>query len=201
MDDGRGSGHNVSKFVTITVNKLITNETNALPVADAGDDQPNVPINSTVTLDGSGSTDSDGYIAEYNWTKVSGPSATLNDSTYVKPTFYADKVGTYIWKLGVMDNKSAWSATEDEVTITVIKNRAPIIDISSPIEMTIYNTTDVVFFNSTGTYDPDGDFNGNGMIDGSEQDNLTYSWAIRKGNETPFFQSNAAIFNSSSMIT
>ena len=47
---------------------------NIPPVANAGADQAiTLPVN-TVTLTGSGS-DSDGTIAGYQWTKISGPSS------------------------------------------------------------------------------------------------------------------------------
>lgn len=183
VSDGREPEHNVTDFVIITVN--IPLSPNQPPVADAGPDQDNIPVNTEVILDGSGSTDPDGYITEYNWKFVSGPSTpSLNDSTIDKPKFTADAIGIYTWNLSVKDNESAWSVTEDEVNITVIENSVPIVNISSPRQLDIYNTTDIIFFESNGTYDPDDDLNGSGTIDGSEQDNLIYTWTILRRNET-----------------
>ncbi len=200
VDDDHG--HNVTDSVTIRVNSPVINVTNQLPTANAGPDQDNVPVNTKVTLDGSGSSDPDGYITEYNWTFVSGPSTpALNDSTYVKPTFTPTTIGTYKWELGVKDNNSEWSVTEDEVIIEVIENQLPIVNISLPIDMAKFNTTDTIFFESNGTYDPDDDTNGNGTIDGSEIDNLTYSWIAAQGNATPVEISTKAYFNISDVNT
>jgi len=202
VDDGYG--HVVSDFVTITVSAPIINVSNDKPVADAGDDQTNKPVDNMVTLDGTGSYDNDGHITEYNWTmtaKPSGSAAVLNNTNYVKPTFLPDKIGTYTCTLGVKDNNSEWSVVEDTVDIFVIENSIPIVNISIPLNMDIYNTTDVIFFESNGTYDPDDDFNSNGIIDGLEIDNLTYTWSIRRGNETPMYTSHKANFNTTDINT
>lgn len=58
------------------------------PVADAGPDQT-VAGGETVTLDGSGSSDSDADSLSYRWTQIAGASVTLSDSTAVTPTFVA----------------------------------------------------------------------------------------------------------------
>ncbi|WP_455392003.1 PKD domain-containing protein [[Eubacterium] cellulosolvens] len=202
VDDG--SGHNSTDSVTLTVNKPIAPTVNQKPIANAGPDQDKAPVNMKVTLDGSGSTDPDGYIVAYNWSvvsKPSGASAVLNDSNYVKPTFTPNKIGVYKFSLGVQDNNSEWSVQEDIVSITVIENQVPVVNISSPSHMGIFNTTDKIFFLSNGTYDPDDDLNSNGVIDGSEQDNLTYTWTIWRGNVSVFELSgkNKGSFNSSSI--
>jgi hypothetical protein len=46
----------------------------------------------TVTLDASGSDDSDKDAITYQWTQESGPAVTLSDAAGVKPTFVAPKV-------------------------------------------------------------------------------------------------------------
>jgi chitinase len=48
-----------------------------LSTANAGPD-PTVDESTTVTLDGSASTDSDGTIASYSWTQTGGPKVTLS---------------------------------------------------------------------------------------------------------------------------
>ena len=60
---------------------------NSAPVASAGLDQ-NVLAGSTVTLDGSASSDADGDALSYSWASVSKPagsSATLSNSATAKP--------------------------------------------------------------------------------------------------------------------
>ena len=63
--------------VTVTVNP----KPNVAPVAKAGSDMAITLPTNTVTLSGNGSTDSDGTIASYQWTKVSGPAATIETAS------------------------------------------------------------------------------------------------------------------------
>ncbi len=87
---------------TVTVH---TSTANIAPVADAGVDQ-NLPTSSLVTLDGSGSHDTDGDVLTYNWSVISKPAgstASLSSTTLVNPTFTADMDGTYILQLIVND--------------------------------------------------------------------------------------------------
>ncbi len=56
------------------------------PVAIAGFDQA-VTEGSTVTLDGSGSYDSTGEIAVYEWVQTGGPEIVLSDEMVAAPTF------------------------------------------------------------------------------------------------------------------
>jgi subtilisin family serine protease len=89
---------------------------NEPPFADAGDDQTvqdrGKPGTEKVTLDGSGSTDSDGQIVSYQWfengeTLATGVSATLDLG-----------VGTHYITLWVSDDQSDFD--DDLVTITVM---------------------------------------------------------------------------------
>jgi len=59
---------------------------NASHKVNAGPDQ-SVTESDTVTLDGSNSTDPDDSIDTYQWSQVSGTSATLSDTTAIKPSF------------------------------------------------------------------------------------------------------------------
>lgn len=52
---------------------------NQAPVADAGIDQLQVVPGSSVTLNGSGSSDPDNDTLSYLWTQVSGPTVTLSN--------------------------------------------------------------------------------------------------------------------------
>lgn len=99
--------------------------TNIAPTANAGTDQ-SVAGGATVTLDGTGSTDSDGTIATYTWRQISGTTVTLSSTSASQPTFTApSSSATLVFGLTVTDNSGA-SSTEDTVTITVTAAASPL---------------------------------------------------------------------------
>ena len=66
---------------------------NSPPVADAGASQA-ITVGTSVTLDGSGSTDPDGdWPLTYGWAQTGGIAVTLSDHTTVSPTFTAPMAG------------------------------------------------------------------------------------------------------------
>lgn len=101
---------------------------NLAPVANAGSDQTgasSVEEGSTVTLDGSGSVDSDNGVAAYLWQQIgSGPAATLSDPAiaqpkFVTPALVAGEV-TLTFRLTVTD--SGGLQATDEVLVTIYDN-------------------------------------------------------------------------------
>jgi hypothetical protein len=97
--------------VLVTVDNV-----NLVPVAEAGSDKT-VQAGSTVTLNGSQSSDPDGDAISYIWSQVSGTSVSLNAPNTATPTFVASKAGTYVFSLKVYDGKDTSPA--DTVTVTV----------------------------------------------------------------------------------
>jgi hypothetical protein len=92
------------------------------PTANAGFDQK-VLERSTVTLDGSNSSDSDDGIESYRWKQVAGRSVTFSDPTSAKPTFEApsfDDSGdqALIFELIVTDNGGLQSSDSTNVTVS-----------------------------------------------------------------------------------
>ena len=61
---------------------------NIPPDAQAGSDQT-VVVQSTVILDGAGSTDSDGTITVYQWTQTTGPVVAIINADQVQASFTA----------------------------------------------------------------------------------------------------------------
>lgn len=60
---------------------------NTAPVADAGPDQADISEGTTVTLDGSGSSDADaGQTLGYSWVQIEGPAVTLSSATAAQPS-------------------------------------------------------------------------------------------------------------------
>ena len=133
---------------------------NLPPVADAGPDQV-VLTTATAQLDGSGSSDPDGNSLTYNWVFVrrpNGSAAVLADTAAAKPTFTADKRGTYVVRLVVNDG----FADSPADSVTIIANRPPVAN-AGPYQSQLINST--VQFDGSGSSDPDGD-------------DLTYHWTL-----------------------
>jgi chitinase len=91
--------------------------------ANAGPDRT-VLHRTSVTLDGSGSSDPDGTVVGYLWSQVSGTAVTLSGANTSVATFMAPKLSpgqtaVLVFELRVTDNDGA-TAT-DLVTITVAR--------------------------------------------------------------------------------
>ncbi|RNI33355.1 T9SS C-terminal target domain-containing protein [Hanamia caeni] len=128
------AGATGSADLNVTVQSLETAVAipNIPPVPTVGSDRVvQLPKNSIV-LPGSG-TDSDGTIASYSWTQVSGPStATLVNSTSAQAGAGDLIVGTYQFKLTVTDNQGATGTATVNVEVTNgDANIAPVANVGS----------------------------------------------------------------------
>src|SRR5438876_783436 len=93
--------------------------------AVAGPDQT-VSVQTTVTLDGTRSSDVDGDGLSLRWSLIARPpgsAATLSDAAATRPTFFADRAGTYAAQLVVSDG--SLDSAPDEVIVSTI-NSAPV---------------------------------------------------------------------------
>ena len=93
---------------------------NQLPIARAGADQT-IPVSWKYMplLNGTTSTDPDGYIKSFRWTKISGPSSYWFSSSVSGQTKVNGLVaGTYVFRLTVTDNKGATAYNDVKVTMT-----------------------------------------------------------------------------------
>ena len=100
---------------------------NADPIANAGNNQ-NVTVGTTVTLDGTNSSDANRDQLTYRWVLVSKPTgsaAVLTNPTSAKPVFVADLVGTYVSSLIVNDGRVDSTTVSTTVTATVV-NALPV---------------------------------------------------------------------------
>jgi len=132
------------------------------PVANAGTDQ-SVLVLSTVTLDGSLSSDPDSNPLTYAWTFNSVPAGSgltvLTNPTTVNPTFVPDVPGTYDVQLVV--NDGLVDSAPDTVLITT-QNSAPVAN-AGPNQSQPNGAT--VTLDGSASSDVDGD-------------PLTYSWTL-----------------------
>lgn len=156
--------------------------TNTTPMANAGEDQ-SLELGSTVSLDGSASSDADGDNLTYLWKIDSQPSNSnleIPDSENVKITFLPMAVGSYTLSLTV--NDGTVSSTPDQVIVEITEpdNLVPIAVAGN--EQTL-ELGDTVTLDGTGSSDDDGD-------------DLSYQWSI---NERPN-GSNAELTDSVSAI-
>lgn len=107
------------------VKVLVSSTTNALPVVSAGSDKTiTLPTNSLYIQ--STASDSDGSIASYQWTKISGGTASLSGQTTSKVRAYNLSAGTYIFRVTVKDNLGAIKYDEVKVTVFTSTNVAPV---------------------------------------------------------------------------
>ena len=130
--------------------------TNAAPEADAGNDQ-SVQARATVTLDGTGSTDSDGEIVSYAWSQVSGtPSVRLTGANAARATFQAPDVTaevTLVFELLVGDDADATDVDRVRIVVTPVPNSAPVASAGSDRRVQEGAT---VTLDGTGSTDSDG---------------------------------------------
>jgi dienelactone hydrolase len=110
------SVHNPNVYQWIQSFTNTTNKGNKIPVANAGSDKT-ISLTST-TLTGSG-TDTDGTIATYAWTQISGPSAAalINSTTNVLTTSSL-AIGTYVFRLRVTDNSGNTDSDYIKLSVT-----------------------------------------------------------------------------------
>jgi hypothetical protein len=129
---------------------------NIPPVSDSGPEQT-VDEGTTVTLDGSKSSDADDGIVSYLWEQISGILINLSDPTAVRPSFISPDVGldgsTLKFQLTVTDNGGLQSTDTCIVNVSWV-NIPPVSD-SGP-EQTVDEGTTVTLDGSKSSDADDG---------------------------------------------
>jgi len=124
---------------------------NVPPTADAGADRSVTP-ESSVTLDGSGSSDLDGSISAYAWTQLTGTSVSITNSDQVTATFTAPVTeGDLSFELLVTDDGG--EADRDTVNISVVEVGISMVFISQYVEGSSNNKYLEVYNGGTSTVD------------------------------------------------
>jgi hypothetical protein len=112
-DDG---GESSNDTVNITIIDTVAG--NNPPSVNAGQDQ-SVPEGSEVELSAT-AADSDGSIASYSWSQISGPSVSISGANQAIASFIASQVDIdtqLIFQITVIDNNG--TSNSDSITITV----------------------------------------------------------------------------------
>jgi len=119
---------------------------NRPPIASFTESATLVPTGTVIYFNASASYDPDGYIVSYFWDfgdETNGNGVTIEHA-------YADN-GTYTVTLTLTDNDGA---TATATAIKTISNRPPIVFFTENAT-TVY-VGEVIYFNASGSYDPDG---------------------------------------------
>ncbi len=149
-----------STMVPVTV---VASSSNSAPVANAGLAQ-SVVVAALVNLDGTESTDANNDSITYKWSwgsKPTGSSAALSADNISKPTFTADKAGTYVLTLIVSDGKA--NSDISAVTVTAsVANAAPVANAGTNQNVTVPVTVTL---------------DGSASSD-ANRDALTYLWTL-----------------------
>jgi len=148
------SGGKGTDNVQITVNAATANLT---PVAKAGSDMNITMPTNTINVNGSGSTDPDGSITSYTWTKVGGPTQyTINSSSSMNTSVTNLSAGVYSFQLKVMDNAGAVAMDTVNVTVNAAApaNQPPVANAGA--DQTITLPINSVSISGGASSDPDG---------------------------------------------
>jgi PKD repeat protein/DNA-directed RNA polymerase subunit M/transcription elongation factor TFIIS len=185
-------GHNPSSFVTISVQQPIAPNNPPAPVISSPTESQQNYTGQSILFDGSQTTDPESDVLTFFWTSnISGPiKGNVSKFTSTLP------LGHHQITMYVEDNNT--NNVSAVVNISVIElpdNTVPIVNILLPGNNTIWNATDLIIFDSNGTYDPDDDINSNGTIDPDETDQLSYSWVSNISGEI----STLPVFNTTTL--
>ncbi|CAM4346963.1 Ig-like domain-containing protein [Zobellia nedashkovskayae] len=168
IDDGAQALSHTDDII-ITVGAL----PNVGPIARAGLDQVITLPTSTVTLDGSGSSDTaPGNIDTYAWTQISGPTmANIVSANSASTSVTGLAEGNYTFRLTVTDDGTSPLSHEDEIIVRVKEYTPPPATITYNESTGVYTapagSTVTVTLRSYGTGKGNASVSGGGSADTS----------------------------------
>jgi len=186
---GQGGGLHVNFFVEAFDNAGNNAETSTFgytviipnwpPIAEFSESASIVYTGEVIDFDASGSYDTDGYIVGYSWYFSDG---NTDSGVTVSHSYVED--GEYTVTLKVVDDDGAFGIKTSSI---VVKNRPPVADLDT--SSAILDKKEIVTFNASGSYDPDGTI-------------VSYSWDFGDGNTaTGVTVSHAYADNGSYVVT
>jgi Tol biopolymer transport system component len=130
-------------------------ENNKPPIAVAGPDQSITLPTDSISLDGSASSDPDGTISGWLWTKISGASFIIVNTTTPKTIVGNLDTGIYKFELQVTDDKGLTAKDTMQVTVNSVTpiNRPPVANAGT--DQTINFPTNGVMLDGGASTDPD----------------------------------------------
>ncbi len=144
-------GLSSSASVTVVVNP----KPNIPPIANAGADFSVSMPNPVIQLNGSRSSDPDGTIVAYVWTRISGTGAiTIANANTAIATVVGVQPGEYVFELTVTDDKGATAKARVKVTVLAAVNQKPVANAGA--DTVINFPASIVWLNGSQSYDPDG---------------------------------------------
>lgn len=153
--------------------------TNSAPIASA----PNQTVDeqTTVTLDGSASSDPDGNALSYSWSQTGGVSVTLSNATTAQATFDSPDVGigsntTLSFQLRVGDGTGAFGTANVDVTVNGVSNTDPVVNAGAD-----QATTEQATVNLAGS-----------ASDNDIGDTLSYTWTQTVGTNVTIINADQA---------
>ena len=156
---------------------------NKKPIALAGSDQSITTTDATVMLSAANSSDPDGSVVRYIWSKISGPNKGTLEGANTKTLNITGLTtsGTYKYQVKVIDNRAEWSY--DTVVVTVKKgeatpNKLPLAKAGTDTTITIASTFTL---QGTESIDPDGNIAGYlwSKIEGPGKFSFADQWNVR----------------------
>ncbi len=151
--DNDGATSSATTTIVVGTQTVVANNA---PTANAGADKAVTLPTSSVSVSGSG-TDSDGTIAGYTWTKISGPSGgTIQSPSSSSTTISSLTAGTYVYRLTVKDNDNATSTDDVQINVAqALSSNASPVSVAGP-NQTITSPSNWIYLDGRSSYDPDG---------------------------------------------
>ena len=156
---GASASHSFSIAGAYTVNMTLTDNSGSMssttliisvddrpPVAVISSTSTNPLTGTSISFDGTSSSDPDGSVVSYAWSFGDGSTGSGPRTTHAFAT-----AATYTVNLTITDNNGSVGSTS---LLLLIQDRPPIVTVLGSANTAF--TGILVSFNSTGTYDPDG---------------------------------------------
>ena len=144
---------------TLTVNVAAGSAIpNKAPLAKvSGPTSITLPV-SSISLNSTGSSDADGSIAKYAWSKLSGPAASIITASTSVTTVNNLVAGNYVFRLTLTDNKGATGFSDFSIVVNpapVPVNIAPVAKAGGDVQIKL-DETNTVNLSASGSSDADG---------------------------------------------